>query len=166
MKPTTASMLTLLAKIVARLGGRLLTGQNSSATTTKSAFASTPIAVFRKSANAEQTRKFWNALGYEAHVAEKGMVTLLLSKYAALFFLSPESEHFAKFSEDIGNEVVHLIMENQSQVDKMHGMALANGGEDGELFKDETGYARCFVDPDGHFWAITAHLGDSQDMTK
>ena len=135
----------------------------------KRKFASALVSITRKTNNAERTRKFWSALGYEAHEEIPGGVAVLLSDNAVVVFLS--SERRKEFYMGQGTEsdydsaegrLLSLMVDNKEQVNKMHSAALANGGEG---FPDSSGpriiesayglgYGCVIVDPDGYGWMI------------
>ena len=135
---------------------------------------STRIIIFRKTVDAERTRKFWSALGYEAYEESgelAGCVVVKLSDNALMLFASQGMKIPAQFTEAFGvsplvvgesdlsgGDPVTLLVETRQEVDEMHANALANGGEEWpepfNAFDAEFGYGRNFVDPDGYYWTI------------
>ena len=140
---------------------------------------STRITIFRKTVDAERTRKFWGALGYEAYEESgelAGFVVVWLSGNALMLFASKGMKIPAQFTEAFGvsplalgesdfsgGDHANLLMDNRQEVDEMHANALANGGEEWpepfNAFDAEFGYGRNFVDPDGYYWTILLPLG-------
>ena len=137
---------------------------------------STRITIFRKTVDAERTRKFWGALGYEAYEESgelAGFVVVWLSGNAVLLFVSQGAKIPAQFAQELGvspsalgesdlsdGDIVTLWAESRQEVDEMYAKVLANGGKEvPEPFnKVDTGigYGRNFVDPDGYHWAISS----------